>query len=41
MEEAHKGMLDMTTGLRELRGLPEAVQTQLEEQQAKSDGKDK
>ena len=34
-------MLDMATDLRELRGLPEAIQTQLEEQQAKRSGKDK
>ena len=41
MEEAQKGMLDMATELHELRGLPEAIQNQFEEQQAKSDGKDK
>ena len=41
MEEAQKGMLDMATELRELRGLPDAIQKQFEEQQAKSDGKDK
>ena len=31
MEEAQKGMLDMATELRELRGLPEAIQKQFEE----------
>ena len=41
MQKAQKGMLDMATQLRELRGLPEAIQKQFEEQQAKSDGKDK
>ena len=29
-EEAQKGMFDMATELRELQGLPEAIQKQLE-----------
>ena len=39
MEEAQKGMVDMATELCELRGLPEAIRKQFEEQQAKGDGK--
>ena len=38
--EAKKGMLDMATKLRELRGLPEVTQRQLKEQQTKATGKD-
>ena len=34
-------MLDMATELRELRGLPEAMKNQFDEQQAKSVGKEK
>lgn len=40
MEEDQKGMLEMATELRELRGLPKAVQKQFEEQQERSEGKD-
>ena len=39
VEEAQKGMLDMATELRELRGLPEAIQKQFEEQQKAAAGK--
>ena len=39
-EEAQNLMLDMATELRELRGLPEAIQKQLEEQQKAAAGKD-
>ena len=38
MEEAPTGMLNMATKLHELRGLPEAIQKQFKEQQAKSEG---
>ena len=38
--EAQKGMLDMATELRELRGLPEAIQKQSEEQQKQTTGND-
>ena len=43
MEEAQKGMLDMATELRKLRGLPKAIQKHFEEQQLqeRSEGKDK
>ena len=41
MEDAKKGVLDMATELRELRGPPEAIQKQFDELQAKSDGKEK
>ena len=41
MEEAQKCMLDMATELRELRGLPKAIQKQFEEHQERSEGKDK
>ena len=41
MEEAQKGMLDMATELRERRSLPDAITKQFDEQQAKSDGKEK
>ena len=41
MEEVQKGMLDMATELREVKGLPEAIQNEFDEQQAKSDGKEK
>ena len=34
-------MLVMATELRELRGLPKAIQKQFEEQQEKGEGKDK
>ena len=37
MEDAQKGMLEMATELRELRGLPRAIQEQFEEQQEKSE----
>ena len=40
MEEAQKGMLDMAAELRELRGLPELIKKQLDEQQEKPDGKE-
>ena len=33
MKETQKGMLEMATELRELRGLPKVIQTQFEEQQ--------
>ena len=39
-EEAQKGMLEMATELRELRGLPKASQKQFGEQQERSEGKD-
>ena len=45
MEEAQKGKLDVATKLRELRGLPELIQQQFDEQQddfqEEHDGKDK
>ena len=43
MEEAQNGMPDMATELRELRGLPEAIQKQFGKQEAiaRSDGKEK
>ena len=41
MEDAQKGMLEMATELCELRGLPRAIQKQFEEQQEKSEGKEK
>ena len=41
MEDAQKGMLAMATELRELRGLPRAIQKQFEEQQEKREGKEK
>ena len=41
MEDAQKGMLAMATELRELRGLPRAIPKQFEEQQEKSEGKEK
>ena len=41
MEESQKGMLEMATELRELRGLPKAIQKQFEEQQDRSEGQDK
>ena len=41
MEEAQKGMPEMTTELRELRCLPDAIQKQFEEQQERSEGKEK
>ena len=45
MEEAQKGMhadamLNMATELRELRGLPELIEKQFDEQQEKHNGKD-
>ena len=45
MEDAHliaqQGRLAMATELRELRGLPRAIQKQFTEQQEKSEGKEK
>ena len=43
MEGSQKGMFNMATELklRELRRLPEAIQKQFKERQAKSDGNDK
>ena len=41
MEEAQKGMLDVATELREVRGMPEWIQKQLNGQQEKHNGKDK
>ena len=40
MEEAQKGMLEMATELRELRGLPKVIQKQFEEQQEISEVKE-
>ena len=41
MEEAQTGMLEMATELRELGGLPNAIQKQFEEHQERSEGKEK
>ena len=41
MEEAQKGIPNTTLELCERRGLPESIQKQFEEQQAKRNGKDK
>ena len=41
MEESQKGILDIATELLELRGLPEVIQKQFSEQQAKRNGNDK
>ena len=41
MEDAQKGMPEMATELCELRGLPMAIQKQFEEQQEKSEGKER
>ena len=38
VEEAQKGMLDMATELRELRGLPELIKMQFNEPQEEHDG---
>ena len=41
MEEAQKGILQTATELRELRGVPKAIQKQFDEHQERSEGKDK